>query len=75
MAGLLIAVKYPLIFLGLLGLLALFLLLLIWLLPKLWRGIKRIFGAIVRWFGDTREEPSPGSDTRAPEAKSSPDTK
>lgn len=45
--GLVLAVKYPLVFLALL---ALFFLLLIWLLPKLWRGIKRVFGAMGRLF-------------------------
>jgi len=40
-AGLLVAVNHPVLFLVLL---ALFLLLLIWLLPKLWREIKRVFG-------------------------------
>ena len=47
-AGLLVALNHPLLFLAFL---AAFLLLLVWLLPKLWRGIKRVFGAIVRWLG------------------------
>lgn len=46
--GLWAALNHPVWFL--LGL-ALFILLLIWLLPKLWRGIKRVFGAIARFFG------------------------
>jgi len=46
--GLLLAVKHPAVFLVLL---ALFFILLIWLLPKLWRGIKRVFAAIGRLFG------------------------
>lgn len=46
--GLWAALNHPLWFL--LGL-VLFILLLIWLLPKLWRGIKRVFGAIRRLFG------------------------
>jgi hypothetical protein len=46
--GLLVALNQPVVFLVLL---AVFLLLLVWLLPKLWRGIKRIFGAVARWFG------------------------
>lgn len=45
--GLWAALNHPLWFL--LGL-VLFLLLLVWLLPKLWRGIKRVFGAIRRFF-------------------------
>jgi len=31
--------------------LVLFIVLMVWLLPKLWRGIKRVFGALARWFG------------------------
>ncbi len=46
--GLLAAVSHPVVFLVIL---AGFLLLLIWLLPWLWRGIKRVFGAIARFFG------------------------
>ncbi len=46
--GLLTAVSHPVVFLVIL---AGFLLLLIWLLPLLWRGIKRVFGAIARFFG------------------------
>ena len=46
--GLLTALHHPVVFLVLLGI---FVLLLIWLLPKLWRGIKRVFGAIARWLG------------------------
>jgi hypothetical protein len=46
--GLLVALNQPFVFLVLL---AVFLLLLVWLLPKLWRGIKRVFGAVARWFG------------------------
>jgi hypothetical protein len=51
LGGLLLAVKHPAVFLVLL---ALFFILLIWLLPKLWRGIKRVFGAIGRLFGGRR---------------------
>lgn len=62
------AVNYPVLFLALL---VLFLLLLIWLLPKLWRGIKRIFGTIAGWLGSARkgETVPPGPDVRALEAK------
>jgi hypothetical protein len=48
LGGLLIANKHPAVFLVLL---ALFFILLVWLLPKLWRGIKGVFGAIGRFFG------------------------
>lgn len=47
-AGLWAAVMHPAVFLVAL---AVFMVLLIWLLPKLWRGIKRVFGAIGRLFG------------------------
>jgi hypothetical protein len=47
-AGLWTALRHPLLFLLLL---AGFILLLIWLLPKLWRGIKKAFGFIGRLFG------------------------
>nr|WP_320048555.1 DUF4126 domain-containing protein [uncultured Desulfuromonas sp.] len=45
--GLWVALNHPMVFLGLL---IVFILLLIWLLPKLWRGIKRLFAAIGRLF-------------------------
>lgn len=41
------ALTHPYIFLCLLGL---FILLAIWLLPKIWRGVKRVFGFIFRLF-------------------------
>ncbi len=68
-AGLLVAVNHPLLFLVLL---ALILLPLIWLLPKLWRGIKRVFWTITRWLGGTRKGKTvpPGPDgVRVLEAK------
>lgn len=52
-SGLWAALNHPLWFL--LGL-VLFILLLVWLLPKLWRGIKRVFGAIARLFGGKTAE-------------------
>ena len=47
-AGLWVALNYPWLFLALL---AVFIGLMIWLLPKLWRGIKTVFGALARWIG------------------------
>jgi hypothetical protein len=47
-AGLWTALHYPWLFIGLL---VVFVLLMIWLLPKLWRGIKRVLAAIGRWLG------------------------
>lgn len=52
--GIWAALNHPFIFLGLL---AAFLLLMIWILPKIWRGIKKIFAFIFRRSGkkDTPE--------------------
>ena len=47
------ALTHPWIFLCLLGL---FILLMIWLLPKLWRGIKKIFGFIFGLFGRKKDK-------------------
>lgn len=52
-AGLWTALTHPWVFLCLLGL---FILLAIWLLPKIWRGIKKIFGFIFSRFN--RDEKS-----------------
>lgn len=53
--GIWMALNHPFIFMGLL---AGFILLMIWLLPKLWRGIKRVFGFLFRFFGGkSAEEP------------------
>ncbi len=46
--GLWAALQYPLVFIGLL---VVFILLMIWLLPKLWRGIKGVFAFLGRLFG------------------------
>jgi hypothetical protein len=54
--GLLLALKHPAVFLVAL---ALFFLFLIWLLPKLWHGIRRVFGALRRHFGGGRGEAPP----------------
>lgn len=51
--GLWTALNYPLVFIAFIVAFALFL---IWALPKLWRGIKKVFGAIVRLF---RGAPAP----------------
>lgn len=55
--GLWTALNYPWLFLGLL---LVFVILLIWLLPKLWRGIKRIFSYIGRLFGHKAIEAGTG---------------
>ena len=55
--GLWTAMNYPWVFIGLF---VLFILLVIWLLPKLWRGIKALFRAIARLFGGGRPESTAG---------------
>jgi len=50
--GLWTALYYPILFLGLL---AAFVALVIWLMPKLWRGIQAVFNRIRSWF--SRPEP------------------
>ena len=45
--GLWTAINYPVAFIIFL---ILFIIFMIWLLPKIWRGIKKIFGIIVGWF-------------------------
>lgn len=47
-AGLWTALNHPIIFL--VGL-VIFIILLVWLLPKLWRGIKKVFGFLAKLFG------------------------
>jgi len=56
-AGLWAALNYPWVFLGFL---AIFIALMIWLLPKLWRGIKTVFTTLARWMngGDKTTPPS-----------------
>ena len=53
-AGIATAVYHPAIFLALLGA---FILLAIWLLPKIWRGIKALFVRVKRLFGSKTPEP------------------
>ena len=58
--GLWTALHHPVLFLVLL---MLFVLLLIWLLPKLWRAIKKVFATLRRWFGGSKPAAlPPGSD-------------
>jgi hypothetical protein len=56
LGGLLLALNNPWVFLVAL---ALFFALLVWLLPRLWRGIQRVFGAIGRFFGGGRDGGAP----------------
>ena len=58
LAGLWVALNYPWLFLTLL---VIFVALMIWLLPKLWRGIKAVFATLARWLrgGDAGKPPPP----------------
>lgn len=66
-AGLWTALNYPEVFLALL---AVFVLLMIWLLPKVWRGVKAIFRTLGRWLGIAEPAPAEGAmATNPPETK------
>ena len=67
--GLWLALHHPWVFIGLL---AAFILLMIWLLPKIWRGIEAVARAIGRLFG-RRPEPAAGAAGAASSAGSEPD--
>ncbi|MCG2633914.1 MAG: DUF4126 domain-containing protein [Gammaproteobacteria bacterium] len=56
--GIWIALNHPLLFLVLL---ILFVALVIWLLPKIWRGVKRVFAALGRLFGRNKKPPTTAS--------------
>ncbi|GAB4173673.1 MAG: DUF4126 domain-containing protein [Geothermobacteraceae bacterium] len=56
-AGLWAALNHPWLFLGLL---VIFILLLVWILPKIWRGIRRIFAWIGRLFSGKSAPESAG---------------
>jgi len=58
-AGLWVALNHPWLFVVLL---VLFLLLAIWLLPKIWRAIKRAAHAARRWFGGKGSRGVPDAD-------------
>ncbi len=55
-AGLWTAMHYPLVFIVLL---LLFILLMVWLLPKIWRGVKLVFTALISFFTGGRKPPGP----------------
>jgi hypothetical protein len=64
-AGLWTALNHPVLFLVAF---VLFIVLVIWLLPKLWRGIKALFRSIGRLFGGAKddEKPAPATDESYP---------
>ena len=57
-AGLWTALHYPVLFIILL---IMFILLMIWLLPKLWRGIRRVFGFIGKSVATDKADPTSGA--------------
>ena len=65
-AGMWAALNHPALFLVAL---VVFILLMIWLLPKLWRGIKRVFGFLGRILGFSREEFAAKKDQAFPKEK------
>jgi hypothetical protein len=65
-AGLWAALNYPWLFLAFL---AVFIALMIWLLPKLWRGIKTVFAALARWMGGGDDKSAPPSLEHRPDAR------
>jgi len=56
-AGLWTALHFPWLFLAFL---LAFIALVIWLLPKIWRGVKKVFGFLARLFGQNKTGPPPG---------------
>lgn len=65
-AGLWAALNHPWVFVGVL---ALFILLMIWLLPKIWRGIKKVFSFLGRLFGGKAQEKEPRMEANKREFK------
>ena len=64
--GLWTALYNPVLFIVLL---ILFILLMIWLLPRLWRGIKKVFGFIGRMFGADNNDPASSVTTKSDSSK------
>ena len=62
-AGLWTALNYPLLFIVLL---AVFIALAVWLMPKIWRGIKTVFGKIRGWVSGTPSASARERDERDP---------
>lgn len=60
-AGLWTALHHPVVFLLAL---VVFIAMTIWLLPKLWRGVKRVFAFLGRFFGIARPQEAPVPDHR-----------
>jgi len=65
-AGLWTALNYPVLFIVLL---ILFIAFGIWILPKIWRGIRRLFRRIASWFGKKPKEEVAGAGTSTESGK------
>lgn len=61
-AGLWAALNYPWAFIALL---AVFILAMIWLLPRIWRGVKAVLRTIGRWLGLVESPPAPDGGSMA----------
>ena len=64
-AGLWTALHHPWVFLVLL---LLFIMLMIWALPKIWRGVKLIFTALISFLTGRKKGPPPPSDFKLPKS-------
>lgn len=62
-AGLWTALNYPLVFIALL---LLFVVMMVWLLPKIWRGVKLVFTALISFFRGARKGPPGPPDLKLP---------
>ena len=70
-AGLWTALHFPIAFIVLF---VIFILAVIWLLPRLWRALKRVLRAVWRWFGGpTHPPPGDTDDTRASSPEPAPE--
>ncbi len=65
LSGLWVALNHPVVFLVLL---AVFILFIIWFLPRLWSGIKKVFGFIGRFFGAGKTDETEAPTTPGMEA-------
>ena len=64
-AGLWAALHYPILFLVLL---AVCVVLMVWLLPKIWRGVKLVFTALINFLSGGRKAPPPPPTFKMPES-------
>ncbi len=62
-AGIWTALHHPVVFLVFL---VIFLLFIAWLLPRIWRGVKKIFALLARLLGGRQQDPTPPSRAAGP---------